>query len=98
MKLVKGQIKEASGLRRYLLQGLEKTYAEEHSIAATCKLLKASQQQGLVAVALAGWAERGPGWPEQQADRRKSERLRHLAPLMTTKAVLMPWRGYEQNS
>ena len=32
------------------------------------------------------------------APRRKSERSRHLAPLMATKAVVMPWLGYEQQT
>ena len=50
---VNGQIKEARGLRRFLLRGLEKVDAEWHLIAATHNLLKLfrftrSQQQGLV--------------------------------------------------
>jgi transposase len=51
---VNGQIKEARGLRRFLLRGLEKVDAEWHLIAGTHNLLKLwrfrrSQQQGLVA-------------------------------------------------
>ena len=47
-----GQIKEARGLRRFLLRGLEKVDAEWHLIAATHNLLKLfrhrrSQQQAL---------------------------------------------------
>jgi hypothetical protein len=50
---VNGQIKEAKGLRRFLLRGLEKVDAEWHLIAGTHNLLKLwrcrrSQQQGLV--------------------------------------------------
>jgi len=49
---VNGQIKEARGLRRFLLRGLEKVDAEWHLIAATQNLLKLfryrrSQQQAL---------------------------------------------------
>ena len=49
---VNGQIKEARGLRRFLLRGLEKVDAEWHFIAATHNLLKLlrhrrSQQQAL---------------------------------------------------
>jgi len=49
---VNGQIKEARGLRRFLLRGLEKVNAEWHLIAATHNLLKLfrhrrSQQQAL---------------------------------------------------
>jgi hypothetical protein len=51
---VNGQIKEARGLRRFLLRGLEKVDAEWHLIAGTHNLLKLwrfrrSQQQRLVA-------------------------------------------------
>jgi hypothetical protein len=51
---VNGQIKEARGLRRFLLRGLEKVNGEWHLIAATHNLLKLfrsrrSQQQTLVA-------------------------------------------------
>ncbi|MBM5823519.1 MAG: IS1182 family transposase [Cyanobacteria bacterium K_Offshore_surface_m2_011] len=51
---VNGQIKEARGLRRFLLRGLEKVNSEWHLIAATHNLLKLfrfsrSQQQALVA-------------------------------------------------
>ena len=51
---VNGQIKEARGLRRFLLRGLEKVDGEWHLIAGTHNLLKLwrfrrSQQQGLVA-------------------------------------------------
>ncbi|WP_322773968.1 transposase [Synechococcus sp. CBW1107] len=51
---VNGQIKEARGLRRFLLRGLEKVNGEWHLIAATQNLLKLfrfrrSQQQALVA-------------------------------------------------
>jgi hypothetical protein len=51
---VNGQIKEARGLRRFLLRGLEKVEAEWHLIAATHNLLKLfrytrTQQQGLAA-------------------------------------------------
>ncbi|MFS6826625.1 IS1182 family transposase [Cyanobium sp. ATX-6F1] len=51
---VNGQIKEARGLRRFLLRGLEKVNNEWHLIAATHNLLKLfrfrrSQQQALVA-------------------------------------------------
>ena len=50
---VNGQIKEARGLRRFLLRGLEKAVGEWHLIAATHNLLKLfryrrSQQQSLV--------------------------------------------------
>jgi len=50
---VNGQNKEARGLRRFLLRGLEKVDAEWHLIAATHNLLKLfrftrSQQQGLM--------------------------------------------------
>jgi IS5 family transposase len=50
---VNGQIKEARGLRRFLLRGLEKVNGEWHLIAATHNLLKLfrfrrSQQQALV--------------------------------------------------
>ena len=50
---VNGQIKEARGLRRFLLRGLEKADGEWHLIAATHNLLKLfryrrSQQQSLV--------------------------------------------------
>jgi hypothetical protein len=49
---VNGQIKEARGLRRFLLRGLEKVDAEWHLIAATHNLLKLfryrrSQQQAM---------------------------------------------------
>jgi len=37
---VNGQIKEARGLRRFLLRGLEKVDGEWHLIAATHNLLK----------------------------------------------------------
>ena len=52
---VNGQIKEARGLRRFLLRGLEKVDAEWHLIAATHNLLKLfrhrrSQQQALALV------------------------------------------------
>ena len=40
MEPVNGQIKEARGLRRFLLRGLEKVDAEWHLIAATHNLLK----------------------------------------------------------
>ncbi len=51
---VNGQIKEARGLRRFLLRGLEKVNGEWHLIAATHNLLKLfrfrrSQQQALAA-------------------------------------------------
>jgi transposase len=51
---VNGQIKEARGLRRFLVRGLEKVDAEWHLITATHNLLKLfrfrrSQQQALVA-------------------------------------------------
>ena len=51
---VNGQIKEARGLRRFLLRGLEKVNGEWHLIAATHNLLKLFrfcrlQQQALVA-------------------------------------------------
>jgi len=51
---VNGQIKEARGLRRFLLRGLEKVNGEWHLIAATHNLLKLfrfrrAQQQALVA-------------------------------------------------
>jgi hypothetical protein len=51
---VNGQIKEARGLRRFLLRGIEKVSGEWHLIAATHNLLKLfrfrrSQQQALVA-------------------------------------------------
>jgi hypothetical protein len=51
---VNGQIKEARGLRRFLLRGMEKVDAEWHLITATHNLLKLfrfrrSQQQALVA-------------------------------------------------
>ncbi|MCT0204181.1 transposase [Synechococcus sp. CS-602] len=51
---VNGQIKEARGLRRFLLKGIEKVSGEWHLIAATHNLLKLfrfrrSQQQALVA-------------------------------------------------
>jgi len=51
---VNGQIKEARGLRRFLLRGLEKVDAEWHLISATHNLLKLfrfrrSQQQELLA-------------------------------------------------
>ena len=54
VELVNGQIKEARGLRRFLLRGLEKVDGEWHLIAATHNLLKLfryqrSQQQVLVA-------------------------------------------------
>ena len=50
---VNGQIKEARGLRRFLLRGLEKVDGEWHLIAATHNLLKLfrhrrSRQQILV--------------------------------------------------
>ena len=50
---VNGQIKEARGLRRFLLRGLEKVDAEWHLIAATHNLLKLfryrrSQQQAVL--------------------------------------------------
>ena len=50
---VNGQIKEARGLRRFLLRGLEKVDAEWHLLAATHNLLKLfryrrSQQQALL--------------------------------------------------
>jgi hypothetical protein len=52
---VNGQIKEARGLMRFLLRGLEKVDAEWHLIAATHNLLKLfrftrSQQQALAEV------------------------------------------------
>ncbi len=40
MEPVNGQIKEARGLRRFLLRGLEKVDREWHLIAATHNLLK----------------------------------------------------------
>lgn len=40
MELVNGQIKEARGLRRFLLRGLEKVKGEWHLIAATHSLPK----------------------------------------------------------
>ena len=51
---VNGQIKEARGLRHFLLRGLEKMDGEWHLIAATQNLLKLfrfrrTQQQGLMA-------------------------------------------------
>jgi hypothetical protein len=51
---VNGQIKEARGLRRFLLRGIEKVSGEWHLIAATHNLLKLfrfrrSQQQALAA-------------------------------------------------
>ena len=51
---VNGQIKEARGLRRFLLRGLEKVDGEWHLIAATHNLLKLfrfrrAQQQALAA-------------------------------------------------
>ena len=51
---VNGQIKEARGLRRFLLRGIEKVNSEWHLIAATHNLLKLfrfqrSQQQALAA-------------------------------------------------
>ena len=50
-----GQIKEARGLRRFLLRSLEKVDGEWHLIAATHNLLKLFRyrrsQQGLAAVA-----------------------------------------------
>ena len=51
---VNGQIKEARGLRRFLLRGIEKVNGEWHLIAATHNLLKLfrfqrSQQQALAA-------------------------------------------------
>ena len=51
-----GQIKEARGLRRFLLRGIEKVNAESHLIAATHNLFKLfrfqrSQQQVLTAAA-----------------------------------------------
>ena len=54
MEPVNGQIKEARGLRRFLLRGLEKVDGEGHLIAATHNLLKScrykrSQQQVLMA-------------------------------------------------
>ena len=55
MEPVNEQIKEARGLRRFLLRSLEKVDAEWHLIATTHKLLKLfryrrSQQQALAAV------------------------------------------------
>jgi len=49
---VNGQIKEARGIRRFLLQGLEKVNGEWHIVAATHNLLRLfrhrrSQQQTL---------------------------------------------------
>jgi hypothetical protein len=54
VKSVNGQIKEARGLRRFLLRGLEKADAEWHLNASTHNLLKLfrytrTQQQGLAA-------------------------------------------------
>ena len=50
-----GQIKEARGLRRFLLRGLEKVTGEWHLIAATHNLLKlfrlTRSQQALAAAA-----------------------------------------------
>jgi hypothetical protein len=51
---VNGQIKEARGLRRFLLRGIDKVNGEWHLIAATHNLLKLfrfqrSQQQALAA-------------------------------------------------
>jgi len=46
---VNGQIKEARGLRRFLLRGLEKVDGEWHLIAATHKLLKLVQAQTIPA-------------------------------------------------
>jgi len=51
---VNGQIKQARGLRPFLLRGIEKVDGEWHLIAATHNLLKLfrvqrSQQQALVA-------------------------------------------------
>ena len=56
---VNGQIKEARGLRRFLLRGLEKVDAEWHLIAATHNLLKLfryrrSQQQVMAAATGSG--------------------------------------------
>ncbi len=54
MEPVNGQIKEARGLRRFLLRGTEKVNGEWHLIGATHNLLKLfrfrrSQQQALAA-------------------------------------------------
>jgi hypothetical protein len=51
---VNGQIKEARGLRRFLLRGIEKVSSEWHLIAATHNLLelfrfRRSKQQALAA-------------------------------------------------
>ena len=59
MEPVNGQIKEARGLRRFLLRGLEKVNGEWHLIAATHNLLKLfryrrSQQQVLAAATASG--------------------------------------------
>ena len=56
---VNGQIKEARGLRRFRLRGLEKVDAEWHLIAATHNLLKLwrqwrSQQQVMAAATASG--------------------------------------------
>ena len=56
---VNGQIKEARGLRRFLLRGLEKVDGEWHLIAATHNLLKLwrqwrSQQQVMAAATASG--------------------------------------------
>ncbi len=61
---VNGQIKEARGLRRFLLRGLEKVDGEWHMIAATHNLLKLfryrrSQQQLMVGAD--GMKEESPG-------------------------------------
>jgi len=46
---VNGQIKEARGLRRFLLRGLEKVDAEWHLIAGTHNLLKLLEVQTIPA-------------------------------------------------
>ena len=54
---VNGQIKEARGLRRFLLRGLEKVDGEWHLIAATHNLLKLfryRRSQKQMAMAAAG--------------------------------------------
>lgn len=53
MEPVNGQIKEACGLRRFLMRGLEKDDGAWHLIAAKYNLLKLFRQRRSVQKALA---------------------------------------------
>ena len=60
---VNGQIKEARGLRRFLLRGLEKVEAEWHLIATTHNLLKLFRYRPPVSGKMSTRLTHSPGGP-----------------------------------